>query len=219
MIRNGNIERNYPSRDDGTAIGVCHDHLIRYEMASKYTEGKIVLDAANGCGYACTILKAKHYTGYDISDDAVNYANTVFAGPDRLFLKKDIDTLPLGTYSPEHKYDVIVSFETIEHIQNPEAFLSWTLLMADTILVSTPIALPGKYGMHSPYHTVEWYAQEFIDLCEDKASQYNSLVGTNYPQFKVTYFWEFDDGPAYITNLDLQNLPNNGVIISVFQKM
>lgn len=218
MIRNGNIERNYPSVDDGTATGVCLDHTIRYQLASSYTEGKKVLDAAAGVGYSSTILKARKYFGYDISPEAVTYGQKYYAKPGVSFELQDLDSLSRLTVDPEKRVDVVVSFETIEHLQDPESFLSWTLNMADTILVSTPIALPGKYGMHSPYHTVEWYAQEFIDLCQSKADVYNNTVSGESGKFSIKYFWEFDDGPAYITDLDLNNLPANGVIISVFSK-
>jgi cyclopropane fatty-acyl-phospholipid synthase-like methyltransferase len=215
MIRNGNVERNYPSRDNGTAEGVCADHIIRYELASKYTEGKRVLDSSSGVGYGSTILKAANYVGYDISEEAINYGLTYFAKPTVSFELKDLDLLSSFPVNPEDRFDVLVSFETIEHLKDPERFLGWTLLMADTVLVSTPIAFPGKNGKHSEYHTIEWYCQEFMDICQSKVDNYNSMFSDKY---KITYRWEFDDGLPYIQDLNTNPLPTSGVIIAIFEK-
>ena len=67
-------------------------------------------------------------------------------------------------------------------------FLGYALLVANTVIVSTPIALPGKNGLHSPYHTVEWYASEFINLCEVIAREYNEYMGPDVPQASLSYF-------------------------------
>lgn len=204
MIRNGNIERNYPSVDDGTATGVCQDHTIRYEFAKQFTKGKKVLDAACGVGYGSVILEAEEYVGYDVSEEAVGYGLKNFSSPSRSFQLKNLDEK--GWSDGLVHFDVLVCFETIEHLNNPLQFLQEACSKFKTVIVSTPVALPGKHGMHSPYHTQEWYTDEFVQLCGEASGS----------TLSVEFFWQFDDGFSYIKSFgELNQKPDNGVIISV----
>jgi hypothetical protein len=57
--------------------------------------------------------------------------------------------------------DVIVSFETIEHIKDPEAFLRWCADHTQTLLISSPIR--GSFG-RSRFHLFEYRLQQFSDV-------------------------------------------------------
>jgi len=70
---------------------------------------------------------------------------------------------------PSDSFDVIVSFETIEHLPNPEKYLSAVskMLKADgAFIVSTPVRTKGRLTDKpaNPFHVREWNADEFSDL-------------------------------------------------------
>lgn len=90
--------------------------MARYEFAAKLVKGKNVLDIACGAGYGSTILSdagALSVDGVDISKEAIDYANFYYKQENILFVQSDIHN-----YSSDKKYDVIVCFETIEHVEN-----------------------------------------------------------------------------------------------------
>ena len=103
-------------------------HVARYMMARQYVRpGDRVLDAACGLGYGSRLLAdgtlATSVLGVDLDPWAVSYAEEHYAsGRPRLsFAARDVaclDDLADGAF------DVIVSFETVEHLADPEAFLA-----------------------------------------------------------------------------------------------
>jgi 2-polyprenyl-3-methyl-5-hydroxy-6-metoxy-1,4-benzoquinol methylase len=114
-------------------------HITRYEWASMFTRGKDVIDASCGCGYGAQILGAKKYRGYDIDKPTISYAKYNY-GKYGDFFVKDLtkDKLP--------KCDVLVSFETIEHLDDYEFFLR--NINADLILISAPIMIDIESHKH-----------------------------------------------------------------------
>ncbi|MHB8481153.1 MAG: class I SAM-dependent methyltransferase [Nitrospiria bacterium] len=115
------------------------DHLERYRFASKYVSGKVVLDIACGTGYGTELLKeagAKSVTGVDISKKAINDASQKHKISGVNFIEGSIID-----FSESIKYDLIVSFETIEHVEDYKSALNnlKSLLNEDGILIiSTP---------------------------------------------------------------------------------
>lgn len=92
-------------------------HVERYRYAQKYCENKDVLDAACGCGYGSNILSevAKSVLGVDYSQEAIDYAQKYWGAKNITFNQFDLnsDLTALG------RFDVIVSLETIEHLDAP----------------------------------------------------------------------------------------------------
>jgi len=114
-------ERIVPT-DVGEHYATYRDHLARYVFAMEWTFGKKVLDAACGSGYGTALLSAgaREVHGVDLSEEALAYAARIntFTSPHR-FYRLDLDREPI----PE-PYDVVVSFETIEHLSDPGPFLA-----------------------------------------------------------------------------------------------
>ncbi|MEZ2738510.1 class I SAM-dependent methyltransferase [Comamonas jiangduensis] len=103
-------------------------HVARYLWAEKFVrQGDRVLDAACGLGYGSYALaelsKAKAITGVDGSEYAIDYAHENFCSitPKLEFFRGYLPEC-LEKY-PDGYFDVIVSFETLEHVENPEALL------------------------------------------------------------------------------------------------
>lgn len=98
------------------------DHLQRYHFFASLAKNKVVLDAACGAGYGSNILAesgAQKVYGIDIDKEMILKNKQRYPNPKITFISlpcEEIDKLP-------EKFDVIVSFETVEHLANPELFL------------------------------------------------------------------------------------------------
>jgi SAM-dependent methyltransferase len=156
------------------------DHLRRYLFAQQYVAGKHVLEIACGTGYGGDILQrggAQLVMSMDISLPALNYARHHWQG--RFFAQADAEQLPLS----DNCWEVIVSFETLEHLFNPRRFLEEArrvLRPHGYLILSTPnrlAASPGSDKPYSPYHTFEPTHDELIALLEAGGWQITALHG------------------------------------------
>lgn len=97
-------------------------HFARYVFALQFCQYKMVLDAACGAGYGTQLLSyvAKYVTGIDKSRAAIEYAQDHYDGPRTAFVLGDVGEL---VWMDKATVDVAVSFETIEHLEKPEAFV------------------------------------------------------------------------------------------------
>src|SRR5262245_60715223 len=102
-------ERYVPSLQGG----IKHEHLHRYALCLELVFGKSVLDVASGEGYGAALLAsaAKSVVGVDIDAGSVEHAKRTYGRPNLDFLVGRCEQIPL----PEGSFDVVTSFETIEH--------------------------------------------------------------------------------------------------------
>ena len=87
-------------------------HLNRYLLAKKMlSKNDRVLDLACGTGYGTAMLssRAKHVFGVDLSKRAIWFAK-------RRYQKSNVEFQTGDFFDSFGKYDVVVSFETLEHI-------------------------------------------------------------------------------------------------------
>ncbi len=144
-------------------------HWQRYLYFRPWYAGKRVVDAASGEGYGSNYASifAAQVNGIDISSEAVLHARKSY--PYSQFEQNDVT---VADYSDA---DLVVSFETIEHVPNPEAFLRRLLTCPGQIVISTPnrdLHSPGNRLKDKPYnkfHTIEWTPPEFATLVESVA--------------------------------------------------
>ena len=102
---------------------IWYEHLHRYVFALEFCKGKRVLDAACGEGYGTAVLasQAKSVTGVDISSEAINHASARYSDrPGVQFEVADCCDLPFE----DNSFDLVVSFETIEHLEGQEKMLA-----------------------------------------------------------------------------------------------
>ena len=119
-----------------------------------------MLDAACGLGYGGNIIRwltrADSVVGIDSSEYAVNYAQMSYGNPDRPNDYK-VGSLP-GTMEgyQDGSFDVIISFETLEHLENPVQLLSEfrrLLTPGGRLIVSVPNDWSDESGGDpNPYH-------------------------------------------------------------------
>jgi len=152
-------------------------HKQRYLIASEYVNGKNILDIACGTGYGTDIIKkagAKDAIGIDIDSSAINEAKYKYKGKGLNYFchdysdLKDIDMLePELIDKLKNKLDVIVSFETIEHLKNPDDFLkaiSRYLKKNGLLITSVPVT-PSVDA--NPYHLHDFSSNSFNRLLNE----------------------------------------------------
>ena len=157
---------------------IWYEHFHRYAFALRVAAGKRVLDAACGEGYGSALLagRAASVLGLDVSPQAVAHARSRYGAPNLAFDVADVTALD---HLPSGSVDLIVSFETLEHLQAQEAMLDgFARLLSDDglLLVSTPDKrnysdVPGFANEH---HVRELYRPEF-----------EALLGARFPAFKL----------------------------------
>jgi ubiquinone/menaquinone biosynthesis C-methylase UbiE len=150
---------------------VRYQHLERYHWAAEFVEGKRVLDVACGTGYGTVHLanaRAAQVDGFDCSREAINFAKHSWALPNAAFALAAANYLPVADAS----YDVYISFETIEHVEDDDALLreATRVLKPDgLLLVSTPnrdLLDPGISIDDKPFnrfHIREYCHDEFAE--------------------------------------------------------
>ena len=166
---------------------IFREHLARYNFALPMTMGKSVLDVACGSGYGTAHLAANgatHVTGIDASSDAVAYASSNYPSEQVRFVCADAHDL-----SAIGQVDVVVSFETIEHLADPVKFLrEISRVMHDdaVFIVSTPVRKKGSLDQKpkNPFHLREWSIAEFAGLLR----QHFSSVDLRF-QYDVVDSW------------------------------
>jgi ubiquinone/menaquinone biosynthesis C-methylase UbiE len=144
------------------------EHWHRYHYVRPLMAGKRVLDVACGEGYGSRLLAgaASSVTGVDIAPDAVAHARAAYASQQNLrFVEGSCTAMPLEGAS----FDVVVSFETIEHITEHDAFLREVkrVLKPDGLLI---ISSPNKaeytdaQNFQNEFHVKELYREELQQL-------------------------------------------------------
>ena len=99
---------------------------------------KNALDVGCGYGYVVDILREKGYSanGIDISNYAVNIANTILNGKSTCLVCDPQTRIPFDT-----KFDIITCFSALEHMANPRLALTnfkETLKDSGILLIVTP---------------------------------------------------------------------------------
>lgn len=143
------------------------EHYHRYLFARGLCRGLDVLDVASGEGYGSALLAqvARSVVGVEYSAPTVRSAQYNFPRGNLTFLQGDARALPLH----DAGFDVVVSFETIEHFDRQAAFVAEVrrVLRPDgCFIVSTPdreiYSAPGTPP--NPFHVQEMSLDAFRAL-------------------------------------------------------
>lgn len=232
------IERMIPSNAHAR---IFWEHIERYRFARDFVRAKRVLDIACGEGYGAAALakaKAASVVGVDIAHDVCEHARDKYGLDIR---RGDAQAIPL----PDQSIDLVVSFETIEHVAAPAVFLNEcarVLVPTGKLIVSTPNRpVYSSQGCQNPFHQFEFDADEFVELLSTRFrsvelyTQFNrsvawwslrSLAAENAPWLRIRGFWRLSSwfcpaiktyvNPALRSAADDVILTNDGFPASLF---
>lgn len=142
------------------------EHLHRYAFASQFIKEKIVLDIASGEGYGSCLLSkyAKFVYGVDIDIDSVTHASIKYRRDNIRYLHGNCLNIPIES----NAIDIIVSFETIEHlVEQEQMIVEFKRVLKDDglLIISTPEKeYYHKVDPNNPFHLKELYLKEFESL-------------------------------------------------------
>jgi SAM-dependent methyltransferase len=118
---------------------IGYEHWHRYAAVAPLAAGRRVLDAACGEGYGSALLarSAASVLGVDLAASAVAHATARYACSNLAFVQASVTGLPFA----EASVDLIVSFETLEHLAAQREMLAEfrRVLAADgALILSSP---------------------------------------------------------------------------------
>jgi len=146
---------------------IAFEHFHRYCLARDICVGKDVLDVASGEGYGSALLAnvARRVVGVEVDTACVVNARASYAAANLEFIAGDVQALPL----PDAAFDVVVSFETVEHLRDQDAFLGEVrrvLRPGGVLLISVPDrdVYPAPGQPLNRFHVLELSCPEFDKL-------------------------------------------------------
>ena len=118
---------------------IQYEHWHRYLFAWRIAQGRRVLDAACGEGYGSALLSrtAASVLGVDIDASSIVHARERYARENLRYEVADATALDVAPGS----YDLVVSFETLEHLSAQEELLAgFARVLTDDglLIVSSP---------------------------------------------------------------------------------
>lgn len=161
-------------------------HIARYALVRNLCQGKKVLDIACGEGYGSRLLLdwgASEVVGVDISESAIASARKHFAKPGVRYLC--CDAQKIDHVISDEKFDLIISIETLEHLEQPEEYLGalGRLRAKNACLL---ITCPNDWWYYPTeserniYHVRKYHYEEFIKLVTASLGE-PSAVGIGLP--------------------------------------
>jgi ubiquinone/menaquinone biosynthesis C-methylase UbiE len=169
------------------------EHRSRYLFAARFTAGRTVLDVACGEGIGLEVLaqEASRVVGVDLAFQGLLQAKQ-YAGAEALLCAADGTTLPFETGT----FDVVTSFETIEHVEDDEAFVKELRRVSapeGVLLLSTPNAVytnPIQGRSANPFHIREYRPEELEALLSRYWSDVRLMRQRTSDIYGVCPYWE-----------------------------
>jgi SAM-dependent methyltransferase len=146
---------------------IWYEHWHRYVFTLPLVAGREVLDLACGEGYGSHLMAetASRVVGMDVASEAVEQAQEQYQRDNLSYRQGSATSIPFDSDS----FDVVVSFETIEHLAEQAEMLAEfrRVLRPDGLLI---ISSPDKKtysddpGFVNEFHVRELYRDEFVEL-------------------------------------------------------
>jgi SAM-dependent methyltransferase len=162
------------------------NHIFRYQFAGeqlKRLNKTKVLDAACGVGFGSQFLASdgmESVVAVDRNEEALAIAAKNFSHPNIVYLTDDCHVLDNARrYGP---FPAIVSFETLEHLPDPKAFLKqcYSLLEPGGVMIlSTPNSNVSSPDGHVEweFHEKEYTPEELEELLQEAGFSQITLYG------------------------------------------
>jgi len=158
--------------------------LMRYAFATQYCGNKRVLDIACGTGYGMQVISPVciEISGGDIDEESLVKTRLSKTNKTKFIKKIDLNTQTIADVFKQ-QFDVIISFETIEHLDNPNFFLNSirdSLVHGGYFIFSVPVLNGDKF------HKVIFSYDQALNLCNNLfpyqrivIQRFETLIGMN----------------------------------------
>jgi O-antigen biosynthesis protein len=150
------------------------EHYHRYLSVLNHVRDKSVLDVACGEGYGSDLIAkyAESVIGVDLSEEAIKHATSAYCKANLQFEHGSVLDLPFRNET----FDVVISFETIEHLVEQSQMLDEILRVMKTdglLIISSPNrdVYADEDGQHNEFHLKELNFDEFNGLLSDRFSK------------------------------------------------
>lgn len=186
-----------------TSDNPIHQRLYKaYVAAEPYIQGDVLeVGCGEGRGIALMMPKAGTFTAVDKIDGALEKLRANY--PKASFITTNIPPL---TALSDSSYDVVVSFQVIEHIENDHLFLkeiNRVLKPGGVALITTP---NRKMSLtRNPWHVREYLAEELTKLGATYFDQVE-MKGITGNEKVMTYHEQNKKSVRRITRFDVFNL-------------
>ena len=183
-----------------------HQRLFKaYVIAQEYVHGDLLeVGCGEGRGIGLMLPKVASFTAIDKIEEALAKLRAQY--PQGVFKRMDIP--PFGDL-PSNHYDVVVSFQVIEHIQDDTYFLKEihrVLKPGGTALITTPNRSMSL--SRNPWHIREYLPHELENLARTIFSEV-TMKGISGNEKVMQYYEENKQSVARITRWDIFNLQHN----------
>ncbi|MBD3204571.1 methyltransferase domain-containing protein [Candidatus Woesearchaeota archaeon] len=171
------------------------EHFMRYEFAKRFiNKSDVVYDIACGNGFGTKILseKSNNVAGFDKNDHFLAYAKKRNNSAD--FYKADAENI-YGFVKEKDLLlpDVIVCFETIEHLDDPEKFLkdAYKLIRDEGVIIASvpngKLEPKAKGVSKNKFHKHIFYKKDIEKLFGDSGFKIEKWWGQPLSNYIVTH--------------------------------
>ena len=164
-------------------------HLERYWLVRQYCYG-VVVDCACGVGYGSYIIQtnpdvSKVY-GIDVSAESIRLAGEEFSTDKTNWVEADLK----GGGVFVGKANVLVSIETIEHLENPLDLVDMAIVsQADDIILSYPTKKSTNFNK---YHYYDFYEGDIKKMFGDYRLYNKISIGNEVDILMLTKRYDSD---------------------------
>ncbi len=187
------------STKDQSLVRSWGNHIQRYQFAAPYCQHKRVMDAGCGVGYGSQYLArcgASSVVGIDLSVEAIEEADRTFTHSNVRFVVGELQALE-EVLPGSDRFDVVINFENIEHLREPEVFLASVQKCLPQpegmLLISTPNGDLSNYDssgrLCNEFHVREFNRSEFV-----------SLLSPFFAKIELWGQWQTSDAKLRIMN-------------------
>lgn len=182
MKKKETIINNVPERGDITNITL--QDIARYEFVLPYVKNKKVLDIACGTGWGTMMIlsqgNATEVFGVDIDKETIDTNKKKYGEFKNQFF---ICSSCYNINFEDNTFDVSISIETLEHLDNPKKFLAELKRVTKPnglIIISTPLNNSDqRFNPSNPFHIREYNEKELREMFNEYFSDFNFYYQQN----------------------------------------